>query len=189
MKCPLDEIPRVGIDWGIAALEKGLLSRKGVSKMEGKALATTVLVSVLSLILLALVPWSRLFGAKKKDAATGDGTASADRSESPDAPNTMSRRREIGTAMPMSGYHQYLVGLARELNTADMDTIYDHHEVFCARCGVQFTREALAHLDLFGPGGDMFGTVMVVGATREGNDLRSGRCPKCGSMEMRVVTK
>jgi predicted Zn-ribbon and HTH transcriptional regulator len=91
--------------------------------------------------------------------------------------------------MPMGGYHQYLVGLARELNTTNMDTIYDHHEAFCARCGVQFTREALAHLDLFGPGGDMFGTVMVVGATREGNDLRSGRCPKCRSMEMRVVTK
>lgn len=75
------------------------------------------------------------------------------------------------TLVPMRNYGEYLGGLARRLDTPNPDTLYAHHEAFCAECGVQFTREALAHLHLFGSGD--FANLTVVGATKAGNDIRS----------------
>lgn len=94
--------------------------------------------------------------------------------------------RKRDTIIPMSGYGQYMFDLALKLNTQDTELINASHEAYCAQCGVQYSREALAHLHLFGPG-SMFSSVMIVSATKEGNDLRSGRCPYCGHDKMRMV--
>lgn len=98
-------------------------------------------------------------------------------------------RQAADAGLPMGEYHQFLIGLARELGTANMDTIYAHHDVYCAQCGVQFTREALAHLDLFTSGEFGSSGFTVVGATQGGAAIRSGRCPQCGSTRMRIAKK
>jgi hypothetical protein len=87
----------------------------------------------------------------------------------------------------MRDYGKYLVNLANRLDTPNPDALYAHHDAFCAECGIQFSREALAHLHLFASGD--FANFTVVGATKEGNDIRAGRCPKCGSTMMRIVAK
>jgi hypothetical protein len=91
------------------------------------------------------------------------------------------------TLVPMRDYEKYFGNLVKRLDTSDPDILYAHHEAFCAQCGIQFTREALAHLYLFGSGD--FANLAVIGATKAGNDIRAGRCPKCGSTMMRIVTK
>jgi hypothetical protein len=110
-----------------------------LAKMRTLATISIVLffVFLISMVIYVEVTESR----QRRQAAKGDDMAGADGARSPDALNTTSESRALGTVMPMRDYHQYLVGLARALNTADMDTIYDHHEVFCAGCGAQFTRK------------------------------------------------
>lgn len=98
------------------------------------------------------------------------------------------RKKPVGTIIPMLGYHQFFTQLARKLGTTNIDLIYSKHEAFCAKCNTQFTREALGYLDLYSSG--LFGgsVISVRGATREGADLRSGRCPYCGHTDLRIVT-
>lgn len=95
--------------------------------------------------------------------------------------------RGSDTLVPMRDYGTYLGNLAKRLDTPNPDTLYAHHEAFCAQCGIQFTREALVHLHLFGSGD--FANLTVIGATKAGDDIRSGRCPRCGSTTMRIVAK
>ncbi|HCM96630.1 MAG TPA: hypothetical protein DIS70_02620 [Anaerolineae bacterium] len=79
-----------------------------------------------------------------------------------------------------------LVRSSKATNTSEIDALYGRFKASCAKCGVPFTQEALSQLYLFGPG-SMFGGVAVAGASREGTDIREGRCPNCGHSEMRII--
>lgn len=142
------------------------------------------------LVCFALVAVAEVTRRQRRRTVAADATEGATEPAPPGEPAADSAGDRPGTVViPMGGYHGYLVSLAKELRTTDMDTLYAHHDGFCARCGTQFTREALAHLDLFASGEFQFGNMTVVGATREGSAVRAGRCPKCGFTMLRLTTK
>ena len=82
-------------------------------------------------------------------------------------------------------FHNYFLKLAKKFNTSDPDVIFSKIGVFCESCNIQYTKEALEVLNI----SKMFGgaKTFVMGATQEGNDLRSGKCPKCGHTKMSIL--
>ena len=91
--------------------------------------------------------------------------------------------------IPINAWGKYFTELVRSskaINTTDVDALYSKFQASCANCGTQYTKEALSKLYLFGPD-SMFGTVAIVGDSKEGTDISAGRCPNCGHSKMRIV--
>jgi|GEM_PF-6947358 len=86
----------------------------------------------------------------------------------------------------ISEYSIFYNKLADSLRTSSPDIIDSKHRAYCAQCKIKFTQEALSHLYLFGPRNDFRGSSKIMGASREGNDIRAGRCPYCGSYNMNI---
>ena len=93
--------------------------------------------------------------------------------------------------IPISKYHEFFVELADSLKTKDIDLLYSKHRAMCSNCGVEFTKEALQSLDLFSPENPfskaLGGRMVVIGATKEGDDMRHGKCSNCGHSEMKII--
>ena len=86
-------------------------------------------------------------------------------------------------------YRKFFIDLGLSLGTTDPDIVHARHKAYCAKCNLQFTREALDMLCALGPGGMFSGArTVVMGATNEGNDLRAGKCPRCGHTKFSIIT-
>ena len=102
-------------------------------------------------------------------------------------PITVQNSNSVNTIIiSMSDYSDFFNSLAKSLNTADSKIILSKHKALCANCKVQFTEEALLHLNLFGPNSNI-PSMNVIGATQQGNDIRSGNCPFCGHTKMKII--
>ena len=93
----------------------------------------------------------------------------------------------IVVTIPMGKYGEFFLEFGSSLKTTDPDVVYSTHQAYCANCGVHFTKEALQHLSLFGPKSGFGSTLVAMGASRQGNNIRAGRCPICGHSEMKIV--
>ena len=92
--------------------------------------------------------------------------------------------------IPTSGFRNLFKDLAKSLDTTNPDVVYSKLEVFCGKCNAKFTQEVLEMLCTLGPGGMFSGArTVVLGATDEGNLLRSGKCPSCGHTKMKIIVK
>ncbi len=82
-------------------------------------------------------------------------------------------------------FHNFFLNLAKKLGITDPDIIFSKIGVCCERCNVQYTKDALEVLNI----SKMFGgaRTVIMGATQEGNDLRSGKCPKCSHTKMSIL--
>jgi len=84
----------------------------------------------------------------------------------------------------ISEYPTYWDKIAEKLKTTNVDEFYEKHRAYCANCGVQFTKGALQHLSVVGR--SSAGKIIIRGASQQGNDFRSGKCPSCGHTKMRI---
>jgi hypothetical protein len=90
--------------------------------------------------------------------------------------------------VPINDYQKTIDKLFKSLNAPSLNAVYEKIQVFCDKCGVQFSRTALDMLYLMGPGGIFSGgNTIVMGGTKEGGDLRSGECPHCGHSHFKIV--
>ena len=95
--------------------------------------------------------------------------------------------------IPMSEYSEFYNRLADSLRVADPYILFSKHRAYCAVCGVEFTREALQILNLFGPKGILRGTSTIMGEgvnrerIKQEIDIKAGKCPNCGHFEMKIV--
>ena len=91
-------------------------------------------------------------------------------------------------SISISEYRDFFKSLANKFGTTNPDLVYTKIKVYCEKCNVQYDQEALEMLFAVGPGG-LFGgaRTVVIGETKRGNDLRSGRCPKCGHTRMNIA--
>ena len=98
-------------------------------------------------------------------------------------------KRQTST-IPFAEYRKFAYDLGRSLRTTNPDVIYAAHVACCKKCRLQLTPEALDKLLSQGPGSlGSGGLRVVIGATKEGNNLRAGRCPRCGNAEMEISVK
>lgn len=124
--------------------------------------------------------WQKIFGKKKKSHVTSSNTQSVKN-------NNKLKDFEF-KIIPINEYYGFFKQLAKEIGTTDPDVVYTKIRVYCEGCGVQYKQEALEMLFALGTGG-MFGgaSTVVIGGTNEGNDFRSGKCPKCGHTRMKIL--
>jgi DNA-directed RNA polymerase subunit RPC12/RpoP len=81
-------------------------------------------------------------------------------------------------------YPAFLKDFARQHGIANVLQLHASHKVYCANCGVEFSKEALSYLSVI----HLFeGRGTIWGATQQGNDFRSGKCPYCGSYQVRII--
>ncbi len=88
-------------------------------------------------------------------------------------------------AISMQDYATFFNQLAAALAASDAEVVRARHRVYCAQCGLQFGREALQHLYLFGPSSTL--RPQIWEATEAGMAIRSGHCPSCGHSTVRIV--
>jgi hypothetical protein len=92
----------------------------------------------------------------------------------------------------LSDYEVFLDKLCQERNQTT-SVVQQNINAYCARCGAQFTDEALSHLYLMGPKSSyrqrMGDRVVLTSTSPDGNMLRAGKCPACGCAQMKIRFK
>jgi hypothetical protein len=85
-------------------------------------------------------------------------------------------------------YEDFLDALALQTRQSNI-VVADHLQASCARCGAQYTREALDYLYIMGPTSSFrrrMGNAVLSSGDPGPAALRSGKCPACGDPGMLV---
>jgi len=84
-------------------------------------------------------------------------------------------------------YYMFFANLSKTLGTNNPEIVKDKIiDVFCENCNMKFTKGEIDNLLSTQMGIAMGFKIVVGGASKEGNLLRSGKCPNCGHSRMKV---
>ena len=90
--------------------------------------------------------------------------------------------------IPIREYSEFFISISKKIGTIDPDVVYSRIAVYCEKCSIRYNQDSLAVLFIFQ---SSVGAkkVLIMGATNEGNDLRSGKCPNCGHTRFNILVQ